>query len=223
MGTAARSARREGPALRVFPGACEEADLGPLLAGRGIAHDAQVLDLDDTLWPFAPIGARIERVLDVDEPGQTAALLRLRDRRQRERGFARAFRAVDFDDAAARQAADAERDVEPERAGRGRLDLGHRVVGAEAHDRALAELPLDLRERAVQRLLLVGGPLVVHLQDICPCHLLALLFHTGRFAAMHRRRRCSCVVPVMPTSCCAINRKHHDASGRVMPAPDRRP
>jgi len=25
---------------------------------------AITLDLDDTLWPFAPIGARIERVLD---------------------------------------------------------------------------------------------------------------------------------------------------------------
>ena len=42
---------------------------GPLPAGCKIAPmsfpvRAITLDLDDTLWPFAPIGARIERVLD---------------------------------------------------------------------------------------------------------------------------------------------------------------
>jgi hypothetical protein len=42
---------------------------------------------------------------------------------QRERGLARAFRPVDLDDAALGQAADAERDVEAERAGGDRLDV----------------------------------------------------------------------------------------------------
>ena len=36
---------------------------------------------------------------------------------QRERRFARAFRAIDFDDPALGQAANAERDIEPQRAG----------------------------------------------------------------------------------------------------------
>src|SRR5271168_2936454 len=74
---------------------------------------------------------------------------------QRQRGLARGFRAVNFDDAAARQAADAERDVEAERTGRNRLDLHRLLVLAQAHDRALAERALDLRERRVERLGLV--------------------------------------------------------------------
>ena len=46
---------------------------------------------------------RIERVLDIDERRQAAALLRLGDDGERERGFAGGFRAVNFDDAAARE------------------------------------------------------------------------------------------------------------------------
>jgi 2-haloalkanoic acid dehalogenase type II len=34
------------------------------MAGMAFAVRAITLDLDDTVWPFAPIGARIERVLD---------------------------------------------------------------------------------------------------------------------------------------------------------------
>jgi hypothetical protein len=47
---------------------------------------------------------------------------------QRQRRLARAFRPVDLDDPALGQAADAERDVEPQRAGRGRLDVLDGVV-----------------------------------------------------------------------------------------------
>ena len=94
-------------------------------------------------------------MLGVDEGADAALLLRLGDDVQRERGLARGFRAVDLDHAAARQAADAERDVEPERAGGDRLDLDRLLVLAEPHDRALAEVSLDLRERGLERLLLV--------------------------------------------------------------------
>ena len=76
---------------------------------------------------------------------------------QRERGLAGGFRPVDLDHAAARQAADAERDVEPERAGGDRLDLHRLVVLAEPHDRALAEGALDLAERGIKGLRLVHG------------------------------------------------------------------
>ena len=62
------------------------------------------------------------------------------------------------------QAADAEGDVEGDRAGRDDLhgDLG-RI--AQAHDGALAELPFDVRERCVERLVAVstshgGSPFV---------------------------------------------------------------
>src|SRR5262249_31393673 len=61
-------------------------------------------------------------------------------------------RAVDLDDAAARQAADAERDVEAERAGRDDVDLAIERILAEAHDRALAELLLDRSQREIDRL-----------------------------------------------------------------------
>ena len=64
------------------------------------------------------------------------------------------LRSVDLDDPAARQAADAERDVEGDRAGRDDLDRRPDVV-AEAHDRALAELAVDLGERGVERLVAV--------------------------------------------------------------------
>ena len=74
---------------------------------------------------------------------------------QRERRLAGGFRAVDLDDPAARQAADAERDVEAERAGRDGLDLDRLLALAEPHDRAFAEGALDLRQRRVERLRLV--------------------------------------------------------------------
>ena len=64
-----------------------------------------------------------------------------------KRGLARGFRPEDLDDPAARDAADAERVVEAHRPGGDRL--GSRVDGillAEAHDRALAELLLDLAD-----------------------------------------------------------------------------
>src|SRR6202041_922999 len=73
------------------------------------------------------------------------------------RRLARGFRAVNFDYPAARQAADPERDVEPERARGNGLDVHRAVVLAELHHRALAELTLDLGERGGQGLGLVHG------------------------------------------------------------------
>ena len=82
-------------------------DLERLLAGVRL-RDQQVVDVDAELLGVV----RVERVLGVDEGGDAAELLRLGDDLQRQRGLAGGFRAVDLDDAAARQAADAERDVE---------------------------------------------------------------------------------------------------------------
>jgi len=79
-------------------------------------------------------------------------------------------RAVELDDATAGQPTDAERHVEREGAGRNRLDV-HVQVLAHAHDRALAELLLDLAECGVEGLLTVVG-----------CHCCLLVFRHRRNA-----------------------------------------
>src|SRR4029079_9266156 len=56
---------------------------------------------------------------------------------------------------AARPAANAQRDVEAQRARRDRLHVHALVAGAKAHDRALSVHLLDLVERRLQRLHLV--------------------------------------------------------------------
>ena len=125
-------------------------DLERLLAGVRLG-DQEVFEIDTELARID----RVERVLGVDEAANAAALLRLGDDMQRERGLAGGFRPVDLDDAAARQSANAERDVEPERAGGDGLDLDRLLVLAEPHDGALAAIPLDLRDRSLERLLSV--------------------------------------------------------------------
>ena len=98
-----------------------------------------------------PLGVqRVHGVLGVDERAHAAELLGLGDHVVDERRLARGLRAEDLDDAAARHAADAEREVERERAGRDRRDPHLRALVAHAHDRALAELALDLRQRPLQ-------------------------------------------------------------------------
>jgi hypothetical protein len=88
----------------------------------------------------------VKRVFRVDESGDAALFLRLSCDLQRERRLAGAFRPVNFDDAALGQAANAERNIEAERARRDRLDL-HDLPVAEPHERALAERLVDLGDR----------------------------------------------------------------------------
>src|SRR5271165_388395 len=125
------------------------ADLQRLLAGVGLA-DQQIVDVHAELAGIQ----RIERVLGVDERTGAAALLRLGDGVQGQRGLARTLRAVDLDDAAARHAADAQRQIQAERARRDHLDLLVDAALAHAHDRALAEGAFDLRQRGVECLVL---------------------------------------------------------------------
>ena len=82
-------------------------------------------------------------------------LLALGDDLQRQRGLAGGLRPEDLDDPAAGQPADAERDVEPEGAGRGGLDVPEDAPVAQAHDGALAELPFNLSESGGKRLFAV--------------------------------------------------------------------
>src|SRR5213594_1462641 len=126
-------------------------DLERLLAVVRL-RDEQVLAPDAELASIVDV----ERMLRVDEGADAAPLLPLGDQLEGERRLARRLGAVDLDDAAARDAADAERDVEAQRTGGERRDVAGEGRLAEPHDRALAELLLDLAEREVDR------PLAVH-------------------------------------------------------------
>ena len=98
-------------------------------------------------------------MFSVDEGANAALFLRFGDHMQRQRRFARGFGPVYLDHPSARQAPDPKRDIEAERPRRHRLDLDCLLVLAEAHDRALAERPFDLRQGGVERLGLVhAGP-----------------------------------------------------------------
>src|SRR5690606_11192225 len=111
-----------------------------LLAVVGL-RDEKALDVHPKLRRVN----RVECVLGVDESRSEAHALGLGDHMERESRFARGFRPVDFDDAAARQAADADGEIEAERARRDRVDLLDWTV-AETQNRALAEVLLYLRE-----------------------------------------------------------------------------
>src|SRR5687768_2425230 len=93
---------------------------------------------------------RVERMLRVDEGRRATTALHGRDGVQGQRGLPRSLRAVDLHDAAARIAADAEREIERERPARDGIDL---VLGVrtELHDRAFTELLLDLQDRLIDR------------------------------------------------------------------------
>src|SRR6185369_13564049 len=82
----------------------------------------------------------------VDEGGNAAALLRLGHHLQRQRGFARRLRTVNFDHPAFRQTANTERDIEAQRARRDRLDLGDLRLSSELHDGTFAKRAVDLAE-----------------------------------------------------------------------------
>jgi hypothetical protein len=124
-------------------------------------RDEQVVQVH--AQPLRP--ARVERVLGVDERGHPAGPLRLRDGVQRDGRLAARLGPVDLDHAAARQALAAERQVEAQRAGRDAVDV-QPVHVAERHDRALAELLLDRRERGLQLLARHALVLVLRLLEL---------------------------------------------------------
>ena len=86
--------------------------------------------------------------------GFSPGLLSLGDDMQRQGGFTGGFRAVNFNNPTAWQAADAGGDVKGDGARRDRRDV-HAVVLPQAHDRALAILFFNLRERGIQRFLFI--------------------------------------------------------------------
>ena len=66
---------------------------------RARLRDQQIIKVNAELLRIL----RIKRMLDVDEGGEAAAFLRLRDDGERKRRFAGGFRAENFDNAAARE------------------------------------------------------------------------------------------------------------------------
>src|SRR6202012_2308475 len=95
------------------------------------------------------------------------------------------------DDAAARETAEAEGDIERDRSGGDDLD-GLVPLLAEAHHRALAKLPLDLDERGLKGLVPVAGPLDA--RPAVRCHGNSL---SGSLAILAAgvRLRCRCPTP----------------------------
>ena len=136
-------------------------DFQRLLAGVGLGDEQPVGVHPELLGVL-----RVERVLGVDEGGDPAGLLCVGGRVQRHGGLPAALRPVDLDDPAAGYAADAERDVQRDRPGRDHLDRCPGLV-TEPHDRAPAELPLDLGERGLQGLLPVAR---LATRPVAACH-----------------------------------------------------
>ena len=130
-------------------------------------------------------------MLRVDERRHAAKLLRFRNDLQRQRRLARRLGAEDLDDAAARHAADAERVIDADGAGRNRVDRLDGALLAQAHDRALAELLLDLADGQFDGLeaflvLAVVAFVLVHWRHAAPHNLAS--HQTGRPLVRHSGR-----------------------------------
>ena len=124
-----------------------------------LAQVAATIGVGGVFWLRDQARQRATPVLDSGPPAAIAldaatATLRVGDCVEGERGLTRRLRAVDLDDAAAGQPAYAECDIQCDGSGRDHGD-GCAVVTAEAHDRALAELAVDLCECRVEGFLAV--------------------------------------------------------------------
>ena len=98
----------------------------------------------------------VEGMLGVNEGRVAAGLLGVGNGVQGDRGLTGRLGAVDLDDSAAREAADAEGDVKS-KGTRGDHLNGRAVVVAQAHDGALAELLINLRQGDFESLIAIVG------------------------------------------------------------------
>ena len=124
-------------------------DFQRLFAGVGLRNN-QLVNIDAQLGGITGI----KRVFGINEGDGAASFLRFGQHVQRQRGFARAFRPVNLDHAAFGQTADAERNIEAQRAGRNQFDI-HGFTAAQLHRRAFAKSTINLGKSSVQRLLTV--------------------------------------------------------------------
>ena len=110
----------------------------------------------------------------VDKGGHAAQLLRLSNDLERERGLARRFGTEHLDDAAARHTADAEGVVDADGAGRDRVNRLDGALLTQSHDRALAELLLDLANgqlHGLEAFLVLTVVVLVHWRHAAPRYL----------------------------------------------------
>ena len=96
-------------------------------------------------------------MLDVDVGGHAAHRLGLSDDVLSEGGLAGRLRPKDLGYSGARDATDAQRQVQRQRSGGDRLHMELLRGLAQAHDRPLAKPLLDLAQCHVQRVLLLVG------------------------------------------------------------------
>ncbi len=97
-------------------------------------------------------------MLGIDKGGHAARLLRLRDDLQRDSGFARGFRAEDFNHSPARETAHPQSGVEGNRARRDYSDGDNGFLRAQPHNGALTKLFFNLRECQIY----CFGPFICH-------------------------------------------------------------
>src|SRR4029077_2753764 len=109
-----------------------------LLAVIGL-RDEQIVHINAE---FAGI-AGIKRVFGVDESGLATQVLGFGDDLQSEGGLAAGFRAVNFNNAAARKTAHSECGVNREAATGDDVDRNQDILAAEPHNGALAVRLLD--------------------------------------------------------------------------------
>ena len=102
-----------------------------------------------TLTPTLRGVGRVQRVLRVDEGRDAAVALRAGGDVVAERRLAARLRPEDLGDAATRNAADPQGQVERDRSGGDDVDVLVRALVAEAHDRPSAELLLDLQDGGI--------------------------------------------------------------------------
>ena len=136
-------------------------DLERLLTGVGL-RDVEVVDVHADGRGVH----RVHRVLGVDVGADTTVALRLGDHVHGERGLARRLGTEHLDHAAAGEAADAEGDVERERAG-GDGRHTHVAPLPQPHDGALAVVLLDLAERHLEGLVSFHGGTLLCLKPGC--------------------------------------------------------
>ena len=137
-----RHQRRDGVDNYDIDGAAPDQRLGNFqrLFAMVRLRDEKIVSFDAEFLRIA----QIQRMLGVDIGAHAAELLRFGDDLQRQSRFAGRFRSIDFHHSAARHAADAERDIEAQRAGGDDLHVFDDAALAKLHDRALAELLFDL-------------------------------------------------------------------------------
>src|SRR5665213_57708 len=94
-------------------------------------------------------------MLGIDERGSAAGALHLGDDAQSERGLTGSLRSEHFHHPTARQATDAQCDVQSQRTGGHGFDIPDGWCIAQSHDRALTKLLLDLSECGSECLLAI--------------------------------------------------------------------